>query len=102
MKKKKTGVKEILRKDIKNYFDKISIQIKEVINARHKYIIGELKKLCSDHIRKYGDDVELIIQTHREQETISSKKIKTIHKDINYLEDCEENVNSQLVELKYS
>lgn len=99
---KKTGVKEILRKDIKNYFDNISIQIKEVVNTRHKYIIGELKKLCSDHIRKYGGDVELIIQKHREQEVILSKKIQTIHKDINYLEDCEENVNSKLIELKYS
>ena len=73
-----------------------------MVNTRHKYIIKELKKLCSDHIRKYGGDVELIIQKHREQEEILSKKIQTIHKDINYLEDCEENVNSKLIELKYS
>ena len=73
-----------------------------MVNTRHKYIIVELKKLCSDHIRKYGGDVELIIQKHREQEVILSKKIQTIHKDINYLEDCEENVNSKLIELKYS
>ena len=99
---KKAGVKEILRKDIKNYFDKISIQVKDVVNTRHKYIIKELKKLCSDHIRKYGGDVELIIQKHKEQEVILSRKIQTIHKDIRYLEDCEENVKSKLVELKYS
>lgn len=99
---KKTGVKEILRKDIKTYFDKISIQIKEVVNTRHKYIIKELRKLCADHIRKYGDDVELIIKKHEEQEAILSRKILITQKDINYLESCEENVKYKLIELKYS
>ena len=99
---KKAGVKEILRKDIKTYFDKILIQVKDVVNTRHQYIIKELKNLCSDHIRKYGGDVELIIQKHKEQEAILSRKIQTTHKDIRYLEDCEENVNSKLIELKYS
>lgn len=99
---KKAGVKEILRKDIKTYFDKISIQVKDVVNSRHKYIIKELEKLCSDHIRKYGGDVELIIQKHKEQEAILSRKIQTTHKDINYLEDCEESVKNKLIELKYS
>lgn len=99
---KKAGVKELLRKDIKTYFDKISIQVNDVINTRHKYIIKELKKLCSDHIRKYGSDVELIIQKHKEQEAILARKIQITHKDINYLEDCEENVKTKLIELKYS
>lgn len=76
--------------------------MKDVVNSRHKYIIKELRKLCSDHICKYGDDVELIIQKHKEQEAKLSRKIQTIHKDINYLEDCEENVKSKLIELKYS
>lgn len=99
---KKAGVKEILRKDIKTYFDKISTQVNDVVDIQRKHIIKELAKLCSDHIRKYGDDVELIIQKHKKQETLLSKKIQTIHVDVNYIEDCERFVKNKLMELKYN
>ena len=99
---KKAGVKDILRKDIKTYFDGILIQVKEFVNSQHSHIVEELNKLCTDHICKYGGDVELIIQKHKEQEALLSKKIQTIHEDINYLEECEENVKNNLIELKYS
>ncbi|MBV4203540.1 dynamin family protein [Bacteroides salyersiae] len=98
---KKSGVKEILRKDIKIYFDKILIQIRDVINARQRHIIQELNKLCSDHINKYGDDVVSIIRKHKQQETLLSKKIQSIHKDRDYLEDSEEIIKRKLLELKY-
>ncbi len=98
---KKSGVKEILRRDIKTYFDKILTQIKGVINDRQRYIMQELNKLCSDHINKYGDDVGSIIRKHKQQETLLSKKIQSIRKDIEYLEDSEEVIKSKLLELKY-
>lgn len=97
---KKSGVKEILRKDIKKYFDKILIQIKDVINTRQRHIIQELNKLCSDHINKYSDDVASIIRKHKQQEALLSKKIQNINKDINYLEDSEEFIKRKLLELK--
>lgn len=99
---KKAGAKEILKKDIKTYFDRILIQVKEVVNSQHSHIVEELNKLCADHICKYGGDVELIIQKHKEQEALLSRKIQAIYEDINYLEECEENVKNRLIELKYS
>ena len=98
---KKAGVKDILRKDISEYFNRVESQIKSIIGSQEDAIKKELKKFGSDHVSTYGENVDKIIAKHKQLLSSLSKQISGLERGVEYLEDSEDKVNLKLIELKH-
>lgn len=98
---KKAGVKEIVRKDIREYFNRVESQIKSIIGLQENTIKSELNKYGNEHVCTYGENVDKIIAKHRQQLSSITKQISKLERGVESLEDYEDKVNLKLIELKH-